>query len=396
VEPLEKFRDEIRQWLEKNCPASMRRPPASEDESVWGGRNAAFASEDARLWLERMARRGFTAPTWPREYGGGGLDADQNRVLQEELRRIHARPALVSFGLSMLGPVLLEFANQEQKQEHLPKIVRGEIRWCQGYSEPGAGSDLASLQCKAEDKGDHYLVNGQKIWTSYADKADWIFCLVRTDPKAPKHDGISFLLIDMASPGVSVSPIKLISGSSPFCQTFFQDVRVPKRNLVGQRNAGWTIAKRLLQHERSMISTMGGQGRGRATGLAEFARRYLGDREGRIAEPTVRAELAQHELDNLCFSLTLRRSAEEAKAAHGPSHTSSMFKYYGTELNKRRMELWMSMAGAQGLGWEGDGFDEEELGLTRAWLRSKGNSIEGGTSEVQLNVIAKRVLGLPD
>ncbi len=392
----EKFRKEIREWLERSYPRSLRAPAASEDEGVWGGRNAVFPSDDARLWLERMAGRGLTAPTWPAEYGGGGLGGEENRVLQEELRRIHARPPLVSFGLSMLGPVLLEFANEEQKREHLPKIVRGEIRWCQGYSEPGAGSDLASLQCRAEDQGDHYLVNGQKIWTSFADRADWIFCLVRTDTKVPKHDGISFLLIDMASPGVSVAPIKLISGSSPFCQVFFQDVRVPKRNLVGKLNQGWNIAKRLLQHERSMISTMGGQGRGRTTGLAEYARRYLGDRDGRLAEPTLRDQLAQHELDNLCFGLTLRRSAEEAKAAHGPSHTSSMFKFYGTELNKRRMELWMSIAGAQGLGWDGEGFDDDELQMTRAWLRSKGNSIEGGTSEVQLNVIAKRVLGLPD
>jgi alkylation response protein AidB-like acyl-CoA dehydrogenase len=396
VDELESFRQEIREWLGTNYPDSLRSPATGDEEGVWGGRNAVFPSQDARLWLERCAARGFTAPTWPRRYGGSGLTPEQNRVLQEELRRIHARPPLVSFGLSMLGPVLLEFANEEQKQEHLPRIVRGEIRWCQGYSEPGAGSDLASLQCRAEDRGDHYLVNGQKIWTSYADRADWIFCLVRTDPRAPKHDGIGFLLIDMATPGVSTAPIRLISGSSPFCQTFFQDVRVPRRNLVGQPDQGWTIAKRLLQHERSMISTMGGQGRGRGTGLLEFARRYLGDREGRLAEPSLRDRLAQHELDNLCFGLTLRRSAEEAKAAQGPSHASSMFKYYGTELNKRRMELWMSMAGARGLGWEGDGFDDDELQMTRAWLRSKGNSIEGGTSEVQLNVIAKRVLGLPD
>jgi alkylation response protein AidB-like acyl-CoA dehydrogenase len=296
----------------------------------------------------------------------------------------------------MLGPVLLEFGNEEQKREHLPRIVRGEIRWCQGYSEPAAGSDLAGLQCRAEDRGDHYLVNGQKIWTSFADQADWIFCLVRTNATAPKHDGISFLLIDMETPGITVAPIRLISGSSPFCQTFFQDVRVPKRNLVGRLDQGWTIAKRLLQHERSMISTMGGQGRGRATGLTEQARRYVGERDGRLADPVLRDDLAQHELDNLCFTLTLRRSAEEAKAAHGPSHTSSMFKYYGTELNKRRMELWMSITGAQGLGWEGEGWSAEELQGARAWLRSKGNSIEGGTSEVQLNVIAKRVLGLPD
>lgn len=397
MEALDKFRQETRAWLEENCPPSMRTPMA-EEETVWGGRNAKFANPDAKLWLDRMAERGWTAPAWPKEYGGGGLTKEENLVLQQELRRIKARPALSSFGLWMLGPALLEFANEEQKKEHLPKIVRGEIRWCQGYSEPGAGSDLAGLQTKCEDKGDHYLVNGQKIWTSYADKADWIFCLVRTDPTT-KHDGISFLLFDMMSPGVEARPITMISGASPFCETFFTDVKVPKKNLVGELNKGWTIAKRLLQHEREMISGMGlgGVGAGGGIGsLEQVAKDYFGEADGRIASPSLRDHITRQKMDSKAFALTMQRSAEEAKAGQGPGAASSIFKYYGTELNKRRYELLLELMGTRALGWEGDGFDDGEINVTRSWLRSKGNSIEGGTSEVQLNVVSKRVLGLPD
>jgi alkylation response protein AidB-like acyl-CoA dehydrogenase len=398
LENLDAFRAEVGKWLEDNCPPSMRKPLGPDEDLNWGGRNKKYENSEEKLWLDRMAARGFTTPTWPKEYGGGGLSNAQARVLAEEMRRLHCRPALVSFGITMLGPVLLQYGNEAQKKEHLPKIVKGEIRWCQGYSEPGAGSDLAGLQTRAEDKGDHYLVNGQKIWTSYANYADWIFCLVRTDPNAPKHEGISFLLFDMKSPGVSVAPIKLISGTSPFCQTFFQDVKVPKANLVGKVNAGWTIAKALLQHEREMIGGMGfgmgGSGGGGA--LEQLAKEYCGTEDGRVADPVIRDQVAQHAMDQRCFLTTLRRSAEEAKAGQGPGAASSMFKLYGTELNKRRYELLVKVLGSQALGWEGEGFNTRELGTTREWLRSKGNSIEGGTSEVQLNIIAKRVLGLPD
>lgn len=392
---LEEFRAETRAWLEENCPQSMR-TPMPEREMPWGGRNASFPNPDTKLWMDRMAERGWTAPTWPAEYGGGGLDKAQNKILQEELSRISARPALTSFGLWMLGPALLEFASEEQKKKYIPEIVRGEIRWCQGYSEPGAGSDLASLQTRAEDKGDHYLVNGQKVWTSYADKCDWIFCLVRTDTSV-KHEGISFLLIDMDDPGVDARPIKLISGSSPFCETFLTDVKVPKENLVGELNKGWTIAKRLLEHERTMISSMNmGAGAASMGGMEVMAKEIFGEENGRIANPSLRQAVAQHKMDQQAFGLSLKRSAEQSKAGQGPGAGASMFKYYGTELNKRRFELLLDVMGTQALGWEGDGFDSRELAVTRSWLRSKGNSIEGGTSEVQLNVISKRVLGLPD
>lgn len=394
---LATFREETRAWLEENCPASMR-TPTPEQEVVWGGRRQEWVNPDSKLWMERMAEKGWTVPRWPTEYGGGGLNADEDKILQEELRRINARSPLQSFGIWMLGPALLEFATEEQKRHYLPQITRGEIRWCQGYSEPGYGSDLAGLQTKAEDQGDHYLVNGAKIWTSYADMADWIFCLVRTDSNAPKHEGISFLLFDMDSEGVTTSPIQLISGASPFCQTFFDNVKVPKHQLVGELNKGWTIAKRLLQHERQMISGIGGNSALGGTGsqLEDVAKRYIGEQAGRIADPAIRDQVASHRLNDRAFQLTLQRSAEEAKAGSADGNLASIFKYYGTEQNKRKYEQMLTLMGTQAVGWSGDTFSDREIGTTRQWLRSKANSIEGGTSEVQLNVIAKRVLGLPD
>ena len=394
---MEEFRNEVRQWLDEHCPEAMR-TKGTEEDWVWGGRNGTFAHPDAKVWLENMGSKGWTCPTWPREYGGGGLTQEQNKILQDELARIDARPPLLSFGISMLGPVLLEYGSEVQKREHLPKIVRGEIRWCQGYSEPASGSDLASLQTRAVLDGDEYVINGSKIWTSFAHLSDWIFCLVRTDPDVPKHDGISFILFDMKSKGVEAKPIQLISGSSQFCETFFDDVRALRENLVGEVNKGWPIAKRLLQHERNMVAGMGTQGapKNPEHSIENQAKKYVGEMEGKIANLDLRDKITRHKMNAKVFSLTLRRSALEARTSSVPSPASSMFKYYGTEQNKGRFEVMMDMLGAQGLGWDGDGFDEKELSTTRSWLRSKANSIEGGTSEVQLNIIAKRVLELPD
>jgi len=390
---LEQFRQETRAWLDENCPQSMRAPVKDLLEGIYpGGRDPVIKEPDQKLWCDRMASKGWTVPHWPTEYGGGGLSKDECKVLAEEMRRISARPALSSFGISMLGPALLQFGSEEQKQEHLPKIVRGEIRWCQGYSEPGAGSDLANLQTKAEDKGDHYIVSGQKIWTSYADKADWIFCLVRTDNSGTKHEGISFVLFDMKTPGVTVRPIKLISGSSPFCETFFDNVKVLKKNLMGEEGKGWTIAKYLLTHEREMIS---GFGSASSKSLGVQASELMGtDGDGRLSNSVLRQNIAQYELDTYCFGATMSRVGDEAKAGKGLGAASSIFKYYGTELNKRRNELNIAANGESALGWEGGIYNDGKL--SRDWLRSKGNSIEGGTSEVQLNIISKRVLGLPD
>ena len=394
---LQTFREETRNWLEANCPPEMRKP----GDVAWGGRNAQFSHPDQKIWLERMGEKGWTCPTWPSEYGGGGLSKEENKILQEEMSAIGARSPLGSFGIWMLGPALLEFATEEQKKEHLPPIVRGEVWWCQGYSEPGSGSDLASLSTKAVENGDQYVINGQKIWTSYADKADKIFCLVRTGPQEPKHEGISFLLIDMDQPGVTTRPITLISGKSPFCETFFDDAKAPVKDLVGGLNKGWTVAKRLLEHERTMISGMGLSGGGDGSkktksGLAEIGKKYAGiDSEQKIADKALRRKVAMHDLNSRAFGLTMQRVGEETKVG-APSPAAAMGKYYGTEHNKLRYELMLEAMGSQGIGWEGEGFSMEELAITRDWLRTKANSIEGGTSEVQLNVISKRVLGLPD
>jgi alkylation response protein AidB-like acyl-CoA dehydrogenase len=396
VSDLNAFREEVRGWLEENCPASMRTPMPA-DESPGGGRRAVFKNPDTKVWMDRMAERGFTVPMWPKEYGGAGLTKEENIVLGEELRRINARPAHVGMGISMIGPALLEFGTEEQKQEHLPKIARGEIWWCQGYSEPGAGSDLASLRTSAVEDGDEYVINGQKIWTSGADHADWIFCLVRTDPDASKHDGITFILFDMDQPGVTVKPILLISGLSPFCETFFDNARASKNQVVSVPGKGWTVAKRLLQYERTMIGGIGGGGQKQAT-LEELAADYVGVEDGKIADSALRENILRHRMNDRAYSYSVRRSVEETKSGKAPGAESSMFKYYGTEQNKRRYELMLDMMGTRSLGTvtEANPFAANELDTTRGWLRSKANSIEGGTSEVQLNIIAKRVLGLPD
>lgn len=389
---LETFRAETRAWLEANCPAEVRGPIESEADVIWGGRNAVFKTPAHRQWLERMAERGWTAPEWPREYGGGGLSREEAKVLAKELRRLQAQPPLQSFGVWMLGPALLKFGTEEQKQTFLPPIVRGEIRWCQGYSEPGAGSDLAGLQTRAEDKGDHWIVNGQKVWTSYADKADWIFCLVRTDPEAPKHLGISFVLFDMATPGVTTRPITLISGKSPFCETFFDNVRVEKANLVGELNRGWDVAKYLLAHERTMIGEIGEVMGGRPVG--QVAADSIGvSADGRLDEPMLRSRIAELDIDAAAFRLALERVGDQTRARQAHPAMASMLKYYGSELNKRRHELLMAAGGSDALEWESE--RSRHGSAARDWLRTKANSIEGGTSEVQLNIIAKHILQLP-
>lgn len=389
----EGFRAAVRGWLEANALPRIR-TPMPEAEIPWGGRNGRFPAEETRLWLDRMSQRGWTAPHWPRAYGGGGLSAAETEILNAELAAIGARPALFSFGLWMLGPVLLEYATEKQKQRFLPPIARGEIRWCQGYSEPSAGSDLASLRMRAEDRGDHWLLNGQKIWTTYADQADWIFCLVRTDPEAAKHAGISFLLVDLATPGVTIRPIRLISGSSPFCETFFDDVRVPRENLVGPLNGGWEIAKKLLQYERQNVSAVGFGG-DRSVTLPALARRAgLADESGRIRNAALRERLARAQMMERAVQLTTARAQLEVDAGQA-SAASSVIKYASAKANQDRHELAIEILGMDGLGWSGAPFAPEDLVETRKWLRSKGNSIEGGTSEINLDVIAKRVLGLP-
>ncbi len=392
---LETFRSETRTWLEANCPAEMRQPVRDEDDIYWGGRRATFKNDAQKAWFEACVAKGYTVPAWPTEYGGAGLTAAEAKVLRQEMSRINARIPLSSFGIWMLGPALLKFGTEAQKKRFLGEVARGEIRWCQGYSEPGSGSDLVSLQTYGEDAGDHWVVNGQKVWTSYADQADWIFCLVRTD-KTNKYQGITFMLFDMESEGCTTKPIKLISGSSPFCETFFDNVKVPKSYgedipaQVGEINRGWDVAKYLLGHEREMISGADGGDRTSAIGAAMTR---ASAKTGDEIDPVLRAELAMFDVDALAYGAMGEKFLDEIKVGKAHPAQPNMMKYAGTELNKRRHELMMSVGGSRSLEWE-----SEETGggkPSRNWLRTKANSIEGGTSEIMLNVISKRILDLP-
>ena len=388
---LTSFRTETRKWLEENCPKSMRQPTKDPSDLYWGGRNGKFSSDEQKEWFEKMLKKKWVVPYWDKKYGGGGLSPEQNNILNQEMSRLGCRKPHYNFGISMLGPAMLKFASEEQKLHYLPQIVEAKIRWCQGYSEPNAGSDLANLQTKAKDKGDHFLVTGSKVWTSYAEKADWIFCLVRTDSSGSKHTGVSFLLIDMASAGVTTRPIKLISGKSPFCETFFDQVKVPKENLVGELNDGWTIAKYLLTHERQMIGGVGETDKKEL--ISKEAVSSLELTNGLLSDLNLRSKISEFEMNEEIFDLTIQRTMDEQKAGGNPGAVSSFFKYYGTELNIQREELRLCINGFSSTEWNSD--ESQNGKQARYFCRTKGNSIEGGTHEVQLNIIAKRVIGLP-
>ena len=395
---LETFKQEVAQWLEENCPASMRRPIVSE-EMVWGSSRLQFLNEDQKLWFERMRDRGWFAPSWPREYGGGGLSPREARILDTEMARLGCRQPQYNLGVWMLGPVLVEVGTHEQKLEHLLPMMRGEQRWCQGFSEPNAGSDLASLKTSArrvtDEQGEAYIVNGGKIWTSDGDKGDWMYALVRTSSEGKKQDGISFLLIDMKSPGVTVKPIELISGKSSFCQVFFDDVRVPVRQLVGREGEGWSLAKKLLQHERAAMSKFT-EGGAPSHDALRTALPYMVDDQGQVRDGALRDKLAGLLMDAQSFALTHRRVTEKALARQDVSGPSSIMKLVQTEQEVAKYELLQQALGLRGLGWDaGDDFRADEIEVGRAWLRSKSYTIAGGSSEVQLNIIAKRVLELP-
>jgi alkylation response protein AidB-like acyl-CoA dehydrogenase len=388
---VEAFRAEARQWIEANFPKGLQGlgNPLMREE-----RFKPTAEQEA--WRKAMGEKGWGTPTWPKQYGGGGLTPAEARVLQQELNRAGAYNPIGGMGVMMFGPTLLEYGTEDQKAEHIPPIVRGDLQWCQGYSEPGAGSDLASLQTRCEDKGDHYLINGSKIWTSGAQFAQWCFCLVRTDT-SKKHEGISFVLIEMNQPGVEVRPIKLIAGNSPFCETFFTDARAEKKNLVGPLNGGWTIGKRLLQHERSGISGAGGGMWGGGKSLEQLAKDYVGaDEDGRIADSDLRTRVIQNNIDAKVFQQTAFRAMAEAKGNQGPTAATSIMKNAGTTLLQTRQELTLEIMGSQGLGWEGEGFTADELTAVRGWLGGKATTIYGGSQEIQSNIISKRILGLPD
>jgi len=380
------FREEVRDWLQDNYPK--------------GASQAELDSDIAKEWLAKLIDKGWTAPHWPTEYGGGGLDTGLHRILLEEMLAVGAEIPAGGMGMGLIGPTLLEYGNEEQKQRHLTRIVRRELRWCQGYSEPNAGSDLANVQTRAVDHGDYYLVNGQKIWTSGANLSDWIFALVRTDPEAPKHDGISFLLMDMHQDGIKTRPIQLISGSSPFCETFFDDAIAQKEDLVGKLNQGWTVGKRLLQHERSgglrVAARRPPSKRHRGDRMGNLAKKYVGEKDGKIADQALRDDVLKHRMAQTALALTQARAREENKSGTTPAEATSIFKLVGSTLLQNDSDLANRLMGFQGIGWERDHFETQEYETTRSWLSGRSHTIYGGTNEVQMNIISKRMLGLPD
>jgi alkylation response protein AidB-like acyl-CoA dehydrogenase len=394
---LDAFRAEARAWLDQNFPKSL----AGRAAELMGGESFDASDPDAAEWAKRLGAKGWATPTWPAEYGGGGLSQRQALVLNQEIDRIGAFNPLVrstGMGITMVGPTILEYGTEDQKQRHIPKICRGEVFWSLGYSEPNAGSDLASLATRAVDAGDHWVINGQKTWTSGADVSDWCGVLVRTDLEAPKRDGISFLMVDMHQPGIETRPIRLIGGASPFCETFFNDARAEKNEMLGPLNAGWTVGKRLLQHERqSQTGATSGLGGGQRKSLKDHAKEYVGvDAEGRLADADLRMRLADHMMSARAHGLTIARITAEARGSAKVSAAASILKNAASRVLQNRAELMIELMGHQGLGWEGEGFTTEELQAVRGWLTGKAMSIYGGSYEIQNNIIAKNILGLPE
>lgn len=391
---IEQFRHDTRAWLEANCPPSMR-TAMGEGDVVWGAQQPQFPSSDAQLWFERMRDKRWFCPEWPQEYGGAGLSAEQLAVLEGEMRRLKCRPPQINLGVWMLGPLLLEFGSEEQKRSLLPPMARGEVRWCQGFSEPNAGSDLASLKMSARDGGDHFIVDGSKIWTSYGDKSDWMYALVRTDPAAPKHEGISLIVLDMRSPGVNPVPIDLISGKSAFCQVFFDAVKVPKSQLVGPLHGGWNLAKRLLQHERKAMSKFGEISLPSHVDLLGLLRQYLPQPHGQ-GEQVLHGRAVACAMNERAYDLTVQRMGQAAQVGDDISGLMAIMKLVHTEQERDKFEVLLDLMGGHAMGWHNEAGNDPQLAITRGWLNSYALTISGGASEVQLNVIAKRVLGLPD
>ena len=390
------FRESVRSWVEANFPQELKDQPASME----GAGDGALA-EALERWRDALAGQGWGAPTWPKAYGGAGLSPAEARVISQEIGRAggyNPIPLMAGMGVTMVGPTLLEYGTDEQKEKHLPGIASGKIRWCLGLSEPNAGSDLAGLATKAEDKGDHFVLNGQKIWTSGADISQWCGALVRTEPQAPKRDGLSFVLLPMDQEGVETRPIKLISGASPFCETYFNDARAEKSDLLGPLNKGWSVVKRLLQHERASQTSARGPGAGgKSESLQALAKRYAGETaDGKLEDADLRARLTRHLMDAEAHRLTAERITAEAKGNAEVSAAASIMKNSATNVSQARSELMIELMGYRGLGWEGESFQPQELDTVREWLWGKAISIYGGSAEVQNNIISKNILGLPE
>jgi len=394
------FREACSVWLEKHCPDGMREGAGLTENRCWGGKKWTFESSDQEAWLRACAQRGWTVPHWPKDFGGAGLTILERDIIRDEMKSLGVREPLYSYGITMLGPALLKYGTQQQKALHLPAIARGEIRWCQGYSEPGAGSDLASLKTRCEDKGDHWLINGQKIWTSKADQSDWMFALVRTSEEARKHDGISFLLIDLDLPGITIRPIKLISGESPFCEVFFDDVKVPKdygagsASMVGKKGKGWEIGMYLLGHERSSLGGYTLDGRGDEQPILDRAIEVVGlDALNQIDDPSLRMRLSSAIIDDAACSALAEELNERIQNGENVGAESSLVKYASTQIIKRGYDLRMAIEDFEVFAQ--DRSTGKMQTATQNWLYSRAYTILGGTSEIQLNIISKRLLDLP-
>jgi alkylation response protein AidB-like acyl-CoA dehydrogenase len=382
----EAFRRDFRAWLAQNLQYSVPAAEtlADEVEGDW----------DARVrWHQRLHQGGWMGIHWPKEYGGRGATILQNVIYQDELERAGAALPFTGFGISLLGPTLIHWGNDEQKRRHLPKILAGEEFWCQGYSEPSSGSDLASLQMRAVEDGDYFVVNGSKIWTSAAHHADWIFLLVRTDPDAPKHKGISYLLVDMKTPGITVRPLVQMTGARGFNQVFFDDVRVPRKNLVGEKNQGWQVAITTLMFERSM-----GHDRGllkQVAELAELAQRIPRNGGSAWSHASVRQRIAQFQTEGQAIRYTSFRQLTRQLKGLPPGAESSMLKLCGTELHLRIALFAMELLGPYSQVDVGSPFALEAGKWSQRMLAARGPTIYTGTNQIQHNIIGERVLGLP-
>ena len=382
------FRDTVRTWLAANLPAELR-----EKVVAYGH----LSREELLRWHRILAGKGWIAPSWPEEWGGTSWTPVQRYIFEEECGYAGA-PPLIPFGLAMCAPVLLRFGTEAQKQHFLPRIYKGEDFWCQGYSEPGSGSDLASLKTRAVRQGDHYVVNGQKTWTTLAHYADWIFCLVRTgsaDDK--KQEGISFLLVDMKTPGITVRPLILMDGEREVNEVFLDDVKVPAENLIGEENKGWTVAKYLLGHERMNTARIG-TSRRELERLKEFAAAQVKDGRPLTADPRFRDKLTRLEVELMALSITNLRFLDQLRGGKPPGAEVSMLKIRGTEIQQRLTELMMQAAGPLAQPCtpihDEEGFDEFIAGLAPRYCNFRKTSIYAGSNEIQRNIIAKLSLGL--
>lgn len=381
---LEAFRADVSAWLADNCPEGARGPG-----QIATGSTRIELEPDVKLWLDRCAERGYTAPTWPTEYGGGGLSPAQARVLYEEMAAIRARSPLMGMGLSMIGPTLLEFGTPEQKARHLPPIVRGEVQWCQGYSEPNAGSDLANVRTKAVLDGDEWVIEGQKVWTSLAEWSDWCFVLCRTDPNAPKHRGITYILVPMKQPGIEIRPIRQLTGTSEFAETFFDGARASKDHVIGEVNGGWKIAMATLGFERG-ASTLGQQlsFQGELELITRIARE-----NGAVNDPGTRRRLADAWIGLRIMRLNALRTlaGQDSKAGH-LGRSAMISKLYWATWHREMGKLAMDVLGRDAEIAEDSG---DLTALQRLFLFTRADTIYAGTNQIQRNIIGERALGLP-